>query len=53
MKLITTLAILAGGFIVVPMGVFGIAVIWGVAKINPVAGTGLFVAALIAGRVMP
>ena len=52
MKLIATLGLLAGGFLVVPMGLYGVVVIWGMAKINPVAGTGLFVAALIAGRVM-
>ena len=52
MKTTVALGLLAGGFLVVPMGLYGVVVIWVVAKVHPVAGTGLFVASLVADWVV-
>ena len=42
MTLISSLGLLAGVFLLVPKGLFVTAVLWGVAKVNPMMGGALF-----------
>jgi hypothetical protein len=42
MKLLSALGLLTGGFLLVPKGTWVVAVIFGVAKVQPVLGMTLF-----------